>query len=156
MCRVLSQPLVSVFSVGLGIPCVFAFFKLLPAGDGAVRAPASHVQRTLLRLSLCFGSVLSCLSTAESARANRRPLRLRSRTSHSPSSSGSQCEHTLDRRAGTWLPALRCALVCTHLFVHTKHSEKAGPFAVARLKMDLPFHNRLAYNRSQEKCQPSL
>ena len=25
--------------------------------------------------------------------------------------------------------------------------EKAGPFSVARLKMDLPFHNRLAYNR---------
>ena len=30
--------------------------------------------------------------------------------------------------------ALRCA--------HTKHSQKAG-----RLRMDLPFHNRLAYNR---------
>ena len=34
-----------------------------------------------------------------------------------------------------------------YLFVHTKHSQKAGPFSVARLKMDLPFHNRLAYNR---------
>ena len=29
--------------------------------------------------------------------------------------------------------------------VHTKHSQKAGPFSVARLKMDLPFHNRLAF-----------
>ena len=36
-------------------------------------------------------------------------------------------------------PALRCA--------HTKHSQKAGPISVARLKMDLPFHTRLAYNR---------
>ena len=34
-------------------------------------------------------------------------------------------------------PALRC--------VHTKQSQKAGPFSVARLKMDLPFHNRLAF-----------
>ena len=32
-------------------------------------------------------------------------------------------------------------------FVHPKHSQKAGPFSVARLKTDLPFHNRLAYNR---------
>ena len=32
-------------------------------------------------------------------------------------------------------------------FVHTKHSQKAGPFSVARLKMGLPFHNRLAYSR---------
>ena len=30
---------------------------------------------------------------------------------------------------------------------HAPHSQKAGPFSVARLKMDLPFHNRLAYNR---------
>ena len=36
-------------------------------------------------------------------------------------------------------PALRCA--------HSKHAQKAGPFSVARPKMDLPFHNRLAYNR---------
>ena len=42
--------------------------------------------------------------------------------------------------AGRW-PALRCVLI------HTKHSQKAGPFSVARLKMDLPFHNRLTYNR---------
>ena len=34
-----------------------------------------------------------------------------------------------------------------YLFAHTKHSQKAGPFSVARLKMDLPFHNRLAYSR---------
>ena len=39
-----------------------------------------------------------------------------------------------------------------HLFAHTKHSRKAGTFAVARLQMDLPFQNRLAY---KEKCQPS-
>ena len=30
--------------------------------------------------------------------------------------------------------------------MHAKHSQKAGPFSVARLKMDLPFHNRLTYN----------
>ena len=30
---------------------------------------------------------------------------------------------------------------------YTMHSQKAGPFSVARLKMDLPFHNRLAYSR---------
>ena len=33
-----------------------------------------------------------------------------------------------------------------YLFVHTKH-HKRGPFSVARLKMELPVHNRLAYNR---------
>ena len=33
------------------------------------------------------------------------------------------------------------------LFVHTNIHKKAGPFSVARLKMDLPFHNRLACNR---------
>ena len=31
-----------------------------------------------------------------------------------------------------------------HLFEHTKYSQQAGPFSVARLKMDLPFHNCLA------------
>ena len=31
-----------------------------------------------------------------------------------------------------------------HLFVHTEHAQKAGPFSVARLTMDLHFHNRLA------------
>ena len=30
------------------------------------------------------------------------------------------------------------------LFAHTKHSQNAGPCSVTRLKMDLPFHNRLA------------
>ena len=35
-----------------------------------------------------------------------------------------------------------------YLFVHTKHSRKAGRFSVARLKADLPFHNFLAcHNR---------
>ena len=32
-----------------------------------------------------------------------------------------------------------------YLFVHRKHSPKAGPFSVARLKIDLPFNNRLAF-----------
>ena len=36
-------------------------------------------------------------------------------------------------------PALRCVLVCTHK-TFTK-----GRSAVARMKMDLPFHNRLAF-----------
>ena len=31
------------------------------------------------------------------------------------------------------------------LFVHTQHSQKAGPFSVAGPEMDLPFHNRLAF-----------
>ena len=43
-------------------------------------------------------------------------------------------------------PALRCVLVCAHE-TFTIHSQKAGPFSVARLKMGLPFHNRLAYYR---------
>ena len=34
-----------------------------------------------------------------------------------------------------------------YLVVHTKHSQKAVPLSVARLKMNLPIHNRLAYNR---------
>ena len=39
--------------------------------------------------------------------------------------------------------------------MHT-HSRKAGPFSVARMKMDLPFHNRPACNRvHMETCQPS-
>ena len=46
--------------------------------------------------------------------------------------------------------------VAVHLFVHTEHSQKAGPFSAARLKMDPPLHNRLADNRvHKEKCQPS-
>ena len=28
--------------------------------------------------------------------------------------------------------------------VHAEHSQKAGPFSVARLRLDMPFHNRLA------------
>ena len=33
-----------------------------------------------------------------------------------------------------------------HSFVHTTNiAQKAGPFSVARLKMDLPFHSRLAF-----------
>ena len=39
-------------------------------------------------------------------------------------------------------PALRCVLVCTH-----ETFTKAGPFSVARLKMGLAFHDRLAYSR---------
>ena len=34
-----------------------------------------------------------------------------------------------------------------HLFVHTQKSQKAGPLPVARLEMDLPFHDHLACNR---------
>ena len=45
-------------------------------------------------------------------------------------------------------PALRC--------VHTKRSQKAGPFSVARLKMDLRFHNRLAYNRVHRRSASPL
>ena len=48
-------------------------------------------------------------------------------------------EANLDQVRG---PALRCALVCTH-----KPSPKGRSISVARLKMDLPFHNRLACNR---------
>ena len=43
-----------------------------------------------------------------------------------------------------------------HLFVHTKHSKKAGPFSGARLKMDLPFHNRFAYNRVHRRSASPL
>ena len=39
-----------------------------------------------------------------------------------------------------------------HLFVHTKHSQKAGPFSVARLKWPCL---SIIVSRSQEKCQPS-
>ena len=40
--------------------------------------------------------------------------------------------------------------------VHTEHSRKAGPFSVARLKMDLPFQNRRAYTRVQRRSASSL
>ena len=43
-----------------------------------------------------------------------------------------------------------------YLFVHTKHSQKAGPFSVALLKMDLPFHNRLAYSRVHRRSAGHL
>ena len=43
-----------------------------------------------------------------------------------------------------------------HLSAHTQHSQKAGPFSVARLKMDLPFHNRLAYNRVHRRRAGTL
>ena len=46
--------------------------------------------------------------------------------------------------------------VAVSLSVHTKHSQKAGPFSVARLKMDLPFHNRLAYNRVPRRSASPL
>ena len=45
-------------------------------------------------------------------------------------------------------PALRCALDYAHRPLH----KKAGPFSVARLKMDLPFRNRLAYNHVHKTC----
>ena len=38
-----------------------------------------------------------------------------------------------------------------YLFVHTQNSQKEGPFSVARLKMDLPFHDRFAYSRVHRK-----
>ena len=43
--------------------------------------------------------------------------------------------------------------LCACLYTHNIH-KKAGPFPVARLKMDPPFQNRLA--PKGEKCQPSL
>ena len=45
-------------------------------------------------------------------------------------------------------------VVC--LFVHTKYLQKAGPFSVARPKMDLPFHNRLAYSRVHRRSAGPL
>ena len=40
---------------------------------------------------------------------------------------------------------------------HTKHSQKAGPFSVARLKIDLPSHNnRLACNRVRSRSASPL
>ena len=43
-----------------------------------------------------------------------------------------------------------------YLFIRTKHSQKAGPFSVARLKVDLPFHNRLAYSRLHRRSASPL
>ena len=42
------------------------------------------------------------------------------------------------------------------LFVHTQQSQQAGPFSVARLNMDLPFHDRLAYSRVHRKSASPL
>ena len=41
-----------------------------------------------------------------------------------------------EKRAGT---------SAVHLFVHTKRPQKADPYLVARLQMDLPFHSHLAF-----------
>ena len=43
-----------------------------------------------------------------------------------------------------------------HLFVQTKHLQKAGPSSVARLKMDLPFRDRLAHNRVRRRSATAL
>ena len=48
--------------------------------------------------------------------------------------------------AACW-PALRCALVCTR----TKHSQKAGPFSVGRLKVKLAFPQS---SRVHAVCDP--
>ena len=47
----------------------------------------------------------------------------------------------------------QCAV---YLFVHTKHPQKAGPFSVARLKVGLPFHSRLAHNRGHKTSASPL
>ena len=58
------------------------------------------------------------------------------------------CEKSSEqRKRAPCLRAKRGRHFAVYLFVHTKHSQKAGPFSVARLKIDLPFHDRLAYNR---------
>ena len=51
------------------------------------------------------------------------------------------------KRAGTSL--------CTCLYTQTHH-KKAGPFSVARLKMDLPSHNLLAYNHVHRRSASPL
>ena len=43
-----------------------------------------------------------------------------------------------------------------YLFVHTKHSHKAGPISVARLKIDLPFQNRLVHSRVHRRSASPL
>ena len=81
-----------------------------------------------------------------------------SRPAHTPLSCMRQMNHHRSRtnqvtpahakhpgwnRAGT----LQCACL---------HTRKAGPLSVARLKMDLPVHDRLAHSRvHRRKCQPS-
>ena len=58
--------------------------------------------------------------------------------------------------AGTSLCTCLCTRNIHKSYVHTKHPQKAGPFLVARLKMDLHNHNRLAYNRVHKRSQPSF
>ena len=43
-----------------------------------------------------------------------------------------------------------------YLFAHQSIHKKAGPFSVARLKMDLPLHNRLAYSRVHRRSAGPL
>ena len=42
------------------------------------------------------------------------------------------------------------------LFVHPKHFPQAGPFSVARLRMDPPFRDRFAYNRVHRRSASPL
>ena len=44
--------------------------------------------------------------------------------------------------------------LCTRVYTQNI-PQKTDPFSVARLKVDLPFHNRLALNRVHRSCQPS-
>ena len=52
------------------------------------------------------------------------------------------------KRAGT---LSLCARLCTR-----QHSQKAGPFSVARLRVGLPFHNQLAYDRVHRRSASPL
>eukprot|EP01052_Picozoa_sp_SAG31_P033901 SAG31_NODE_3890_length_3777_cov_5.473355_5_plen_425_part_00 len=71
------RPTVSIVSVGLGIPCVFAFFELLPIGGGAALWPALPY----VGLAVAFGFVMSWTLAgtnapifAEIVPANKRTL----------------------------------------------------------------------------------
>ena len=69
-----------------------------------------------------------------------------------------QADRLIERYRSVARPKRERALRCVHaLVVRTQNiAQKAGPFSVARLEMDPPFHDRLAYNRvSQEKRRPS-
>ena len=57
--------------------------------------------------------------------------------------------------SSSWLVTYEGRHFAVYLFAHTTHSQKAGPFSVARLKMDLPFHDRLAYNRVHRRSTSS-
>ena len=59
----------------------------------------------------------------------------------------------LDHDARVWEAGRHFAV---HLFAHTKHSRKAGPFSVARLEMDLPFHKGIAYSRVHRRSASPL